>query len=452
MKYHVQKRILFALFLLFVIEVFGQNNISPLKPQLFGLHLTLVDYNSPTLIRKTSLKEVIKKGDIFDPSKQSLALTISYWKGINKNIDFAGKLNGISYDYRRHIDPLGVQYNNEFGAEMESTLNFHPVTDAHFFSPIITAGIGVGYYTNKLGGYIPLGLGWQFNFTNKVYVFFQSQYRFSLSTKVFPDNLLHSIGVAVNLSPKKPANIAPIPIPDAQLSDRDNDTVADSLDVCPDLAGTVSANGCPDTDGDGIADINDSCPNIRGFNKYRGCPVPDTDKDGINDEEDKCPTEAGAARFQGCPIPDTDEDGINDEDDKCPDQAGPASTSGCPEIRREIIEKVTLAAKNIYFPTGSDMLLKKSDAYLNSVVQILKDNPSLKVHVEGHTDASGQAAKNQELSELRTISVKIYLMDKGIDGNRISRKGYGSTQPVADNKTPAGRAKNRRVELKLRNY
>jgi outer membrane protein OmpA-like peptidoglycan-associated protein len=98
------------------------------------------------------------------------------------------------------------------------------------------------------------------------------------------------------------------------------------------------------------------------------------------------------------------------------------------------------------------MLLKKSDAYLNSVVQILKDNPSLKVHVEGHTDASGQAAKNQELSELRTISVKIYLMDKGIDGNRISRKGYGSTQPVADNKTPAGRAQNRRVELKLRNY
>jgi outer membrane protein OmpA-like peptidoglycan-associated protein len=452
MKYYVQKLTLFIFLFTFTIEVFGQKDTS-LKPQLFGLHLTLVDYNSPALIRKTSLKEVIKKGDIFNPSKQSLALTISYWKGLNKNIDFAGKLIGISYDYRRHIDPQGIQYNNEFGAEIEGTLNFHPVSDAHFFSPIITGGIGAGYYTNKLGGYIPLGLGWQFNFKKNVYVFFQSQYRFSLSTNVFPDNLLHSIGVAVNLSHKKPANLAAVPVvSDLQPSDRDNDTVIDSLDACPDMAGSASLNGCPDTDGDGIADMNDKCPHIRGVSKYLGCPVPDTDNDGINDEEDKCPSEAGIARLQGCPIPDADKDGINDEDDKCPGQAGPASNFGCPEIRREIIEKVNLAAKNIYFATGSDVLLKKSYPSLDSVAQILKDNPSFKVDVEGHTDASGSATKNQELSELRTISVKIYLMDKGIDGNRINRKGYGSTQPITDNKTPAGRAKNRRVELKLRSY
>ena len=448
----MQKLTLVILFLLSTTRIFAQKNVSSLKPQLLGLHVTAVDYNSPTLIRKTSLREVLSKGDIFNPWKQSPALSISYWRGLTKNIDFAGKLNGISYTYRSHNDPLHLKYDNEFGAELEGTLNFHPITDAHFFSPLITAGIGAGHYTNKFGEYIPLGLGWQFNFKTNLYIFFQSQFRFSLSTDVFPDNLLHSVGVAVNLSQKKAASPVPIPVPDIQLSDRDNDTVVDSLDTCPDQAGPASLNGCPDTDGDGIADINDKCPDVRGISKYLGCPIPDTDKDGINDEEDKCPALAGVARFQGCPIPDNDKDGINNEEDRCPDEAGPASNFGCPEIRREIIEKVNLAAKNIYFATGSDVLLKKSYPSLDSVAQILKSNPSLKLDIEGHTDASGSPARNQELSEARTFSVKIYLMGKGIDGYRIDRKGYGSAKPIADNKTPAGRAQNRRVELKLRNY
>lgn len=271
-----------------------------------------------------------------------------------------------------------------------------------------------------------------------------------MSKDVFPDNLLHSIGVAVNISRKKPVSI--ITIPDVPVPDRDNDTVVDSLDACPDQPGPASLNGCPDRDGDGIADIKDSCPDIMGASKYNGCPVPDTDNDGINDEADKCPTVAGVARLQGCPIPDDDKDGIANEDDRCPNEAGPASNFGCPEIRPEIIETVNLAARNIYFATGSDVLLKKSFPSLDNVAQILKNDPSLKINVEGHTDTTGTAAKNQQLSDLRTISVKIYLMSKGIDGNRITRTGYGASKPIADNKTPAGRAQNRRVELKLKNY
>ncbi|MEO6330914.1 MAG: OmpA family protein [Ginsengibacter sp.] len=450
MKCPMQKLTYFILLVLCTSGLLAQKNAQPLKPQLFGLHLTFVDYNSPTLIKKTSLKEVLSKGDIFNPSKQSPAVTFSYWTGLTKNLDFSGKLNGISYDYRRHTDPLRRTYDNEFGAELEGALNLHPVSDAHFFSPIITAGIGAGYYTNKTGGYIPLGLGWQFNFKNKFYIFFQNQFRFSLSKEVFPDNLLHSIGIAINMSRKKQAN--PVAVPDVQISDRDNDTVVDSLDTCPDQPGPASLNGCPDKDGDGIADVNDNCPDIMGAAKYHGCPVPDTDNDGISDEADKCPTVAGVARLQGCPVPDDDKDGISNEDDRCPNEPGPAANFGCPEIRPEIIEKVNLAARNIYFATGSDVLLKKSNTSLDIVGQILKDNPSLKINVEGHTDASGTASKNQQLSELRTISVKIYLMSKGIDGTRIARAGYGSTKPIADNKTPAGRAQNRRVELKLSNY
>src|SRR5438105_1847578 len=125
MKYHMHRLTLIILFFLSTTGIFAQKSASPIKPQLFGLHLTLVDYNSPTLIRKTSLREVLSKGDIFNPSKLSPALSISYWNGLVKNIDFSGKLNVISYDYSVHNDPLGVQNQNEFGAELEGALNFH---------------------------------------------------------------------------------------------------------------------------------------------------------------------------------------------------------------------------------------------------------------------------------------------------------------------------------------
>ena len=163
----------------------------------------------------------------------------------------------------------------------------------------------------------------------------------------------------------------------------------DDVDACPDVAGPAALNGCPDRDGDGIADKDDKCPDVAGLAKYNGCPIPDTDKDGINDEEDKCPTVPGVARYQGCPIPDTDNDGVNDEEDKCPNEPGPASNFGCPEIKQEIIEKVNLAAKNIFFATGSAKLLAKSYPSLNNVVKILTENPTYKVDIAGHTDTTG---------------------------------------------------------------
>ncbi|HQW83259.1 MAG TPA: OmpA family protein, partial [Ferruginibacter sp.] len=175
-------------------------------------------------------------------------------------------------------------------------------------------------------------------------------------------------------------------------------------------------------------------------------------KDGINDEEDKCPTVPGVARYNGCPIPDTDGDGVNDEEDKCINEKGPASNFGCPVISEEIIQRVNVAAKNVFFSTGSSKLLTKSYSKLNDVVSILTDNPTYKVQIDGHTDSQGADDKNQTLSEARAASVKAYLVSKGIDEGRLSSTGYGETKPVADNKTAAGRAKNRRVEMTLSNY
>jgi OmpA-OmpF porin, OOP family len=244
----------------------------------------------------------------------------------------------------------------------------------------------------------------------------------------------------------------PPPPPMPVVTDRDGDGIPDAEDKCPDLRGLAALQGCPDRDGDGIADGDDKCPDVVGVSRYQGCPIPDTDKDGINDEMDKCPTVPGVSRYMGCPIPDTDGDGINDEEDKCINDKGPATNFGCPVISEEIIRKVNRAAENIFFVTKSSQLLAKSFPKLNEVVTILNENPSLKVSIEGHTDDVGKDDVNQTLSDDRAAAVKAYLVSKGISESRLSSAGYGETKPVADNKTAAGRAKNRRVEMILRNY
>jgi outer membrane protein OmpA-like peptidoglycan-associated protein len=205
----------------------------------------------------------------------------------------------------------------------------------------------------------------------------------------------------------------------------------------------------PDTDKDGINDDNDKCPTVPGVARYQGCPIPDTDKDGINDEDDKCPNDAGVARYQGCPVPDTDGDGVNDEEDKCPSVAGVVENQGCPPIKAEVKKKVDYAAKNILFATSSYRLLPASNRGLNDVVKILAADPNLKLVIDGYTDNTGKPETNQALSEKRAGAVKTYFVKKGIEGDRITVNGHGEEDPIADNKTAAGKRKNRRVELKL---
>ncbi|MBC7536118.1 MAG: OmpA family protein [Ferruginibacter sp.] len=241
-------------------------------------------------------------------------------------------------------------------------------------------------------------------------------------------------------------------IPPVVILDTDLDGVVDSIDNCPTTFGLASLNGCPDRDGDGIADIKDNCPDVAGVAKYQGCPIPDTDGDGVNDDEDKCPSVAGIAKYQGCPIPDSDADGVNDEVDKCPNRAGTISNQGCPVIAKEVIEKFNYAAKNVFFATGSFTLLPKSFKSLNEVASLMATDESLLLSIDGHTDAQGADDKNMTLSDNRAAAVKTYLVSKGVSENRVVSTGYGETKPIADNKTAAGRAKNRRVEMGVKNY
>jgi OOP family OmpA-OmpF porin len=204
-----------------------------------------------------------------------------------------------------------------------------------------------------------------------------------------------------------------------------------------------------DRDQDGVPDSVDACPDQKGLARYNGCPIPDTDGDGINDEEDKCPNVAGVARYQGCPVPDRDGDGVNDEEDKCPDLAGDPANHGCPIVKEEVRKRVNYAAQHIYFASASYVLLRKSFAGLDEIAGLMKSDTAMKLYVDGYTDNTGTPEKNHILSDHRAGAVKAWLLSKGIAPGRITAIGHGEENPVADNKTTTGRAKNRRVEMKL---
>ncbi len=235
--------------------------------------------------------------------------------------------------------------------------------------------------------------------------------------------------------------------------DKDGDGIADKDDKCPNEAGPITNHGCPirDTDKDGIPDDKDKCPTVSGVARYYGCPIPDTDKDGINDEEDKCPTVPGVARYSGCPVPDTDNDGVNDEEDRCPNVPGTKENNGCPAIKKEIVQKVDFAARRIQFEYAKSNLLPQSLKVLDEVVKILKENPELKLSIEGYTSNNGIYEENMKLSRQRAGRVQEYFITKGIDASRLHAEGFGPNKPLNKGKTPAEQALNRRVELKLSN-
>ena len=110
-------------------------------------------------------------------------------------------------------------------------------------------------------------------------------------------------------------------------------------------------------------------------------------------------------------------------------------------------EKIVL--KNIFFSTDSFRLKKESYPELNTLVDLLKKNPGLKVEIGGHTDNTGSDSYNLRLSENRARSVYEYLINKGIERSRLSYKGYGALQPLTGNESEEGRAKNRRTEIKV---
>ncbi len=106
-----------------------------------------------------------------------------------------------------------------------------------------------------------------------------------------------------------------------------------------------------------------------------------------------------------------------------------------------------LAGKTIRFAPASDILLPDGRLILDKIAQILSAGGDIPVEISGHTDADGDPKLNLELSKRRAAAVKRYLVSKGIADSRLSDAGFGSNKPVADNSTPDGKARNRRIEF-----
>jgi outer membrane protein OmpA-like peptidoglycan-associated protein len=231
--------------------------------------------------------------------------------------------------------------------------------------------------------------------------------------------------------------------------DTDGDGVRDEIDQCPETPGSAAANGCPDMDNDGVADKDDLCPDQYGKKEYNGCPFQDSDKDGIMDEKDLCPTVFGPAENQGCPWADTDNDGVWDKDDRCPLTPGDPLNAGCPIIKTEEAAVLKTAFENLEYQTGKAVIAASSFASLDALAKLMTDKPAWKLHIAGHTDNVGSEESNLKLSKDRAEAVSRYLKGKGLDANRFIVEYFGETKPMADNSTPDGRQKNRRVEMEI---
>jgi outer membrane protein OmpA-like peptidoglycan-associated protein len=231
--------------------------------------------------------------------------------------------------------------------------------------------------------------------------------------------------------------------------DRDGDGVVDSQDECPDVPGPASLNGCPDRDGDGVVDYKDRCPDEPGPPEQGGCPFVDTDGDGVKDSDDSCPLVPGPPENMGCPYTDTDGDGVIDKDDRCPLTPGDPANFGCPVVKVEEAAVLKTAFENLEFETGKSVIRSTSFASLDELAALLISKPTWKLAIAGHTDDVGNDASNMTLSKNRTQAVGKYLQGKGVPENKLTMEWYGETRPVADNSTPEGRQKNRRVEMQL---
>jgi outer membrane protein OmpA-like peptidoglycan-associated protein len=240
--------------------------------------------------------------------------------------------------------------------------------------------------------------------------------------------------------------------------DSDRDGVPDYLDECPDtpFGAPVDKRGCPlDSDGDGVPDYTDLCPNTPPGVKVDayGCPI-DSDGDGVPDYLDQCPdTPYGVDVDEyGCPL-DEDMDGVPDYLDQCPGTPPgvPVDERGC-EIAAVPVPEVSLAAivlsSETSFEFNSAQLKPAAFPELDKLLAEMKKYPMSRWRIEGHTDNVGSEEGNIKMSTMRAESVLNYFVSRGIPKGRFEFAGMGSKSPVADNATPEGKAKNRRVEIK----
>ncbi|NPA67401.1 MAG: OmpA family protein [Chlorobi bacterium] len=440
------KKLISTVFILALIAniSFGQNET---KKFAFGVNAAVTDFFGPD-------NSTFYKSNEANFYPGPVTFTLAY--NLIKPVNIATSMNFGRIDNYNHPLIDDFYWKADLGAQFRFMSLF--LDDDHWFDPYLYANGGVFQVNNDVSPVINGGLGLNLWLNEYFAISGQTGYNYGFD---LDDYLETTFGIKIRLG---------------KGADRDGDGISDSKDACPDVFGLEQFNGCPDSDGDGIVDKDDACPNVAGIAEFNGCPdsdgdgiadkddacpnekglkelngCPDSDGDGIADKDDACPNEKGLKELNGCP--DRDGDGIADKDDACPDKAGVAKLNGCPELKEEVkkqIEKeISFSAKNIQFDTGKSTIKAKSYPDLDNIVTIMKKYPHTKFSIDGYTDNTGNKESNLKLSDDRANAVKQYFINKGIAASRLIAKGHGDANPIASNRTAAGRAKNRRVEITI---
>ena len=389
-------------------------------------------------------------------------LNVSRYVGDGFSFGLTGSVNKVSKWVVRDliVNPGDLTY---YAIDATIKYSFMEMLKSKWLDPSLNIGGGYNFVGDASAGTVNGGLGLTFWLSENVGLQLQSVYKHSFDDNRVgnvdvPSHIQHFAGLTFKFGGKdtdgdgiydrEDSCPEEAGLPEFKgCPDNDKDGIQNSEDACPDEAGTKELNGCPDNDGDGIINSEDACPDDKGTKIMKGCP--DADGDGVADKDDKCPTVAGAKENAGCPWPDTDGDGVADKDDKCPTVAGTVANNGCPEVSDDTMKKLNDYGKTILFNSGKASFQKQTIPVLQAMTAILKEYPTAKFSLEGHTDNTGSDASNQKLSEDRAAAVKNFLVENGIDASRLTSKGFGESLPVDSNKTTKGKANNRRVEVRL---
>ncbi len=387
---------------------------------------------------------------------ESKPFDISYDNGDGFNLttgfNFRGMLRA-ELEYRQadsDVDKIDSQDAGDQALESKALMvnMWFDFNESGTVQPYVGLGVGAselefdGSDDTVLTGQVGVGVNFAFNehwMLDAGYRYFTAddpdydQTNGSLSSDYEGHGLL--LGLRYNFDPiKRPAG------------DADGDGVPDDRDRCPGTprGAPVNADGCADSDGDGVVDIRDLCPNTPPGTPVDESGCPDTDGDGVPDKRDLCPNTPPGTPVDAAGCPDSDGDGVADNVDACPGTpAGqPVMSNGCGVNQSAILQGVNFEF-NLYRLTPS------AEVILERVADALKDSPGFVVQVQGHTDSAGTEDYNYRLSTARAKAVRDFLIKKGVESDRVTARGFGESQPIADNRTAEGRASNRRVELRV---
>ncbi|MCB9527496.1 MAG: OmpA family protein [Myxococcales bacterium] len=261
--------------------------------------------------------------------------------------------------------------------------------------------------------------------------------------------------------------------------DHDGDGLADGRDRCLDTPGVPAEAGCPpppvaaapeapaDRDTDGLPDLADQCPLLAedhdGYRDDDGCPDPDNDLDLLADGFDADPLAPedwdDFEDADGRPDLDNDRDGLADDRDPCPTEKG--GPDGCPESlataerlpRADGPDAPLVLGRTLHparpLPFTRAALAPEAAPLLDGLAAYLAAHPELdRLEIGVHTDGRGSAPRKRALARARAAAVRAALVTRGVDPARLFTRGYGPDVPVDTDQTAAGRANNRRVELR----